>query len=125
MSELQLQGPFKFDRQGVSQALTARLPGVYAFGHTDAEGTFIIEKVGRSDDDVRRPLETSVECYSQFAFQVCASPKAAFENECRLFHNCLDVRSYVHPVGPEGSYWKCPECRILDAPGPHRLGEDA
>jgi hypothetical protein len=115
MSLTELKGPFLLTAEGVRVApLTTRAPGAYALGHTDAEGTFIVEKVGRSDKDVKEALQHFADTYQEFAFQYTASAKAAFERECDLYHNFMAGSGHVHPTRPEASYWKCPHCHLLD-----------
>jgi len=111
-----LQGPFKLTAEAVNRAVTSkRLPGAYALGHTDQEGTFVIEYIGRSNDNLRQQLDDLVvKFHGQFAFEYFSSARAAFEKECELFHAYLADGDAIHPTRPDGSYWKCPGCRALD-----------
>ena len=110
-----LQGPFRLTAEALKTNLIATLPGAYVLGHTDEQGTFIVEHVGRSDDNVKKILQDHlVEGHGQFAFNYYHTPKGAFEKECELYHDFLTTSNTVHPDRPEGSYWKCPRCRVLD-----------
>lgn len=114
MASIGLQGPFRLTAESVKVAVTATSPGAYVLANTDGQGTFIIKKVGRSDDNVRKRLQDYAECFSGFMFEYYPSAKAAFEKECDLYHNFLSARSYIHPSRPDGSYWKCAGCNIFD-----------
>jgi hypothetical protein len=114
MASTGLNGPFLLTAESVRVIVTAKSPGAYALGKTDAQGTFIIEKVGRSDDNVKKRLQDYAECFSGFMFVYCSSAKPAFAKECDLYHHFLSVKSYPHPSRPDHSYWKCPWCNIFD-----------
>ena len=114
MSSIELKGPFLLTAEKVKVAVTAVLPGAYVLGHTDDAGTFIVEKVGRSDDNLKKTLQDQVECFSEFRFEHFHSAKAAFEKECDLYHNFMVEMDYVHPTRLDGSYWKCPHCGVFD-----------
>jgi hypothetical protein len=110
-----LQGPFKLTAESVNITVTGKLPGAYVLGHTDEQGTFIVEYVGRSSDNVKKALQDHlVDGHRQFAFECYLSPKGAFEKECELHHDHMAVIGIPHPDRPEGSYWKCPRCNALD-----------
>ncbi len=114
LSTIGLKGPFRLNAETLRVTALAKLPGAYMLGHTNDEGTFIVEKIGRSDADLKETLQNYTECYSQFSFEHFHSAKAAFEKECDLYHNLMVGASYIHPARPEGSYWKCPHCKELD-----------
>jgi hypothetical protein len=120
-----LRGPFDLTKHGVEAAVDQRSPGAYALGRTNEVGTFVISFVGRADSDLgARLLEhVAVEWYPHFKAVYCATPNAAFEKECSLFHDfgqrALDNKT--HPAPPPNSTWQCPRCRVFalaDGAGP-------
>jgi hypothetical protein len=49
--------------------------------------------------------------YTHFRFSYAASAQAAFEQECRNYHDfggSYGLDNERHPVPPEGESWKCP-----------------
>ena len=109
-----LKGPFLLTAERVNITVASRLPGAYALGHTDDEGTFVVDTIGRSDNNLKKTLADQVDGRSQFKFEYFHSAKAAFEKECDLFHDFTMVLTQDHPTRLEGSYWKCPHCNALD-----------
>ena len=115
MSPKGLEGPFTLTAETVKIAVTAKFPGVYALGHSDMNGTFIVESVGRSNENLQEPLQyLAAEFGGEFSYQYSASAKEAFEKECELHHEFLATTDAVHPNRVEGSYWKCPRCNVFD-----------
>jgi hypothetical protein len=116
MEFTELKGPYLLtaERLRIMGLTTRALPGVYALGHTDEEGTFIVESVGRSDENLREKLQDHAGRYKNFAFEFCHSAKDAFEKECDLCHNFMVEMDFVHPNRLLGSYWKCPHCNVSD-----------
>lgn len=115
MASSGLRGPYTLSSTGVDGAVTRTAPGAYALGAI-RENTFYISYVGRSDGDVGGRLKQHVGHYRQFKFDFFASPKAAFEKECNLFHDfgATSLDNKVHPARPQGSGWKCPRCSVFD-----------
>lgn len=50
--------------------------------------------------------------YTHFEFSYASSPRAAFEGECRTYHDCGgsygSLDNMRHPAPPEGEPWVCP-----------------
>ena len=107
-----LRGPFPLTENGINQNVTRQSPGAYALGRSK-EDTFHINYVGRSDSDVASRLRDHVGKQSQFKYEYYASEKAAFEKECRLYHDFYPPGNKNHPGRPAGSGWKCPMCNIF------------
>jgi len=58
-------------------------------------------------------LKKWVGSYKEFKFSCASSPKAAFEKECKNYHDfggsgSLDNK--IHPDRPKNSSWQCPYC---------------
>jgi hypothetical protein len=118
MASLGMKGPYQLTSKKIDDEVTQTSPGNYALGYTKDDGTFIVEYVGRSDSDVNDRLHDWVDSkYKKFKYSYASSPKAAFEKECKNYHDFgesekLDNKS--HPDRPSGSGWKCPECDVFD-----------
>ena len=88
-------------------------PGAYALGRASND-TFYVDYVGRADVDVAARLKQwlATKKYTHFKFEYYSSPKAAFEKECRLYHDWKPqgLDNEIHPDRPNGTDWKCPIC---------------
>jgi len=117
MASLGMEGPYAFTSAKIDQVMTKKSPGNYALGYTKDEGTFIVQYVGRSDVDVNQELKARLDSkYEKFKYSYATSPKAAFEKECRNFHDfggSDKLHNKHHPARPSGTNWKCPVCSIF------------
>lgn len=112
MASLEMEGPFPLDVANIDKNVTRTEPGNYALGYLD-EKVFRVKYVGRSDDDLNDRLKDHVGNYKHFKYSYATSPKAAFEKECRNFHDFGEVKKLdndIHPDRPDGAAWKCPVC---------------
>lgn len=110
-----LNGPYSLTSSGVSANVTKTSPGAYALGSLKEDDTFVVSYVGRSDDDVAgRLLQHVPERYTHFKYDYFSSAKAAFEKECRLYHDFDPPDNKVHPARPKNANWSCPVCTIFD-----------
>jgi len=116
MATLDMNGPFRLNNETIDAQVTRTSPGNYALGDKNERGTFLVDYVGRSDDDVNGRLKKWVGKTSEplFKFSYATSPKAAFEKECRNYHDFSPPSNTDHPDRPKGSDWKCPVCRKFD-----------
>lgn len=118
MASLEMNGPYQLTSNKVDEEVTRTSPGNYALGYTKDDGTFIVQYVGRSDSDVNdRLYDWEDTKYKKFKYSYASTAKAAFEKECKNYHDFgesekLDNES--HPDRPNGSDWKCPVCNIFD-----------
>ncbi len=111
-----MDGPFSLNCETIDREVTCTKPGNYALGYLNDKGVFIVKYVGRADSDVNGRLKAHVtEGYPLFKFKYATSPKAAYEKECKNFHDFggdkgrLDNK--IHPDLPnESKNWKCPIC---------------
>ena len=129
MDPLNMQGPYNLDTKTIDRIVTHQSPGNYILGYSNSQNAFIAQYVGRSDLDVGIELKARLSSlkYKKFKFSYADSPKAAFEKDCRLFHElggsgCL--QNERHPVQPAGMHWNCPVCKIYDSPLLAALSED-
>lgn len=114
-----MKGPYRLTSSKIDEVVTRTSPGNYALTRRELNnGTFIVNYVGRSDDDVGGRLKnwaSGSNAYKMFKFSYASSPKAAFEKECGNYHDfggksTLDNEN--HPQRPKGTSWKCPKCSI-------------
>ena len=105
-------GPYGLSTKNIDVAVVRTSPGAYALGRMNTAGEFVVEYVGRSDDDVNARLKTHAATgkYSAFKADYTATMKAAFEWECRMFHDFPGLDNAIHPARPAGSNWTCPRC---------------
>lgn len=93
--------------------------GNYALGHRNEKGTFIVKYVGRSDTDLNARLKQHADAgkHKEFKFSYAGTAKAAFETECRNFHDFGETEKLansIHPDRPKGENFECPCCTIFD-----------
>ncbi len=117
MATSRLRGPFTLTTLGVQKAVTRTSAGAYGLGHTrQTDNVFIIEYVGRSDDDVcARLLKWAPAKYLQFKYEYYDSSLAAYRKECDLFHDFSGMGSLdneVHPAKPANSNLRCARCGV-------------
>lgn len=112
-----LDGPYKLSEEKIDEIITETKLGVYVLGHINNRGVFIVEYVGRSDDDLNDRLHDWVGEYEQFKATYYNSAKKAFEKECGIYHDFGEkekLDNEVHPDRPDNSNWECPMCDIFD-----------
>lgn len=118
MASLKMNGPYLLNKDKIDEVVTETSAGIYALGYVNEKGTFIVKYVGRADSDVNARLKQHVgEKYKQFKYSYATSPKAAFEKECRNYHDFGGSKSLdnkIHPDRPKNSSWKCPCCDTFD-----------
>lgn len=118
MATLNMNGPYVLTRTKVDEIVTRSSPGNYALGYVNDENVFIVQYVGRADSDVAARIKQHVgERYKRFKFSYATSPKAAFEKECKNYHDFggnWKLDNKIHPDRPAGTSWKCPCCNIFD-----------
>jgi hypothetical protein len=100
MSKTGLQGPYPLSFDAIDSVVRATSAGVYALGHTDAQGRFAINHVGRSDSDLRARLLDCIGSEKLFKYGYSASAQTAFEKECQLFHDFSPPGNRLHPSRP-------------------------
>ncbi len=109
---LGMLGPYPFTTAKIDETVTKKSPGNYALGYVNDEDTFVVQYVGRSDCDLNQELKDRLTTkYKSFKYSYADSPKAAYEKECRNYHDfggseLLDNK--VHPAKPEGVTCSCP-----------------
>jgi hypothetical protein len=119
MATLDLEGPWDFTPETINTVVTQTSAGNYALGYLNEHGIFIVKYVGRSDDDLHDGLHGWVGTpgYTYFKASYAPTAEAAFEKQCRNYHDfgeSLKLDNGCHPEAPLGSPWRCPVCDIFD-----------
>ena len=116
MASLEMQGPYPLTGTKIDEEVLRTSPGNYALGDM-RDDTFTVRYVGRSDADVNTHLHEWVgvpdSAYKRFKFSYASSVKAAFEKECRNYHDFGGsdrLNNERHPARPDGTIWKCRVC---------------
>ena len=115
MASLDMIGPFHLDSEEVRKQVTKVSPGNYAFGVSKEDG-FYVKYVGRSDSNVRQEIIDRMPSYPQcshFKYSYAASEKAAFEKECKNYHDfgeSKELLNKIHPDQPDDTNYHCPIC---------------
>ncbi|MBA7669158.1 hypothetical protein ES703_77286 [subsurface metagenome] len=116
MPRLNMNGPYRLTVEKIDEVVTRESPGNYALGRVD-KNSFIVSYVGRSDDDLNGRLKYWVgKKYKHFKFSYATSRKAAFEKECKNFHDFGELEKLDnehHPDRPDGTDWQCPVCDVF------------
>lgn len=108
MASTGLNGPYALTAEVIDRVVTRTSPGAYALGRVDADGVFRVGYVGRSDSNVGDRLHDHVGKYAKFKYGYHNTAKAAFDKECRLYHDFNPPGNDVHPSAPRGADWDCP-----------------
>lgn len=114
MVEIELFGPYLLNKEGIDYnvILFGEDVGVYVLGNTGRDGVFRIEHVGRAAKNLVRKLYEHEGIYKEFKFKFFVSEKAAFEFECKIFHQLKPRDTFKHPLRPAGSRSGCPVCGL-------------
>jgi len=119
IASLDMKGPYDLTTQKIDELITKNSLGNYALGYVSGSA-YIVKYVGRSDDDVNDRLKKWVgknKNYKKFKFSYATSPKAAFEKECKNYHDfggSKKLDNEKHPERPDNTDWKCPLCNTFE-----------
>jgi hypothetical protein len=113
MATLRMCGPYALHANLIDALVGQTSPGNYALGHTDDAGAFRVWFVGRSDSDLNARVHQHLGRCDQFKFSYATSPKAAFDKECKNYHDFNPPGNNGHPATPEGTNWTCPRCQVF------------
>lgn len=104
------------DSEAIDQQVTTTSAGNYALGYSFND-TFYVKYVGRADSNLNQRLKNWEGKYDEFKFSYATSPKTAFDEECRNYHDFGgkdELDNDIHPDRPNNSSWKCPKCNVFD-----------
>lgn len=113
MPSLNMQGPYQLSPTEIDRVVPKENIGNYALGYTRGDEVFIVRYVGRSDSCVNSRLKHWEGKYAQFKWSSAQSVRAAFEKECKNFHDFGGLEALDnerHPDSPNGTTLKCPFC---------------
>lgn len=105
-----MNGPYELSFDSLERVLPKAKQGIFTLGYVDHEGRFRVQSVGRDDYDLRARLCELIGSSAMFKFAVMRDARAAFEQECELFHDLRPPSSIIHPGRPVGTDWQCPRC---------------
>lgn len=107
-----MKGPFEIDTETIDGEVSETSAGNYALGKKNDNGGLTVHYVGRSDDDLNDRLNDYVDhnIYTHFKYSYAGNPKAAFEEECRNYHDWKKLDNDIHPRRPKGKDYQCPNC---------------
>ncbi len=123
---LDMDDTYAFTREWIDEVVPEGYAGCYVLGNASGQ-RFEAKFVGRSDSDLHKELmaqkvtgsHSAPDQFRYFKYGLARSAQAAFEIECRVYHesggtDSLDNKS--HPDRPKRSEWKCPveDCHELD-----------
>ncbi|MFO7675334.1 MAG: hypothetical protein R6X12_03340 [bacterium] len=109
-----MKGPYRLSPEELNRVLPRPHPGNFAIGYRRDDGRFVVRYVGRSDSDLNRTLrEQETDGSTWFAWSYAPSEKAAFDKECRNYHDfgeSAGLENEEHPLPPGQTRWHCPVC---------------
>lgn len=118
MASLNMSGPFPLNEREIDQNIRKKIPGNYAYGFLNNDERFVVQYVGRSDDDLNSRIKHGIGRYKMFKYSYANDSKEAFEKECLNYHDfggeegILDNK--IHPDRPKGTDYNCPVCDIFE-----------
>jgi hypothetical protein len=87
-----------------------KTPGCYVLDRSSS-GPFEVYYTGRADYDLEERLCSWVGSgYLYFKFLSLPDRKAAYEMECKVYHNLSPIDNKVHPDAPDNTSYACPRC---------------
>ena len=108
MAETGLFGAYKFTQDNIDKYCATAGIGVYALDKTK-DGNFTVAYVGRSDSDLPGRLAKHLgKGYQYFKYGYFETTLAAFERECRIYHDFNPPDNDIHPDAPDGTSYTCP-----------------
>ena len=94
----------------IEEIITNTSPGAFVLDMSSSQFKGLY--VGRSDEDIKEQLKKHTNSkYKWFKFVYASTPKSAFENECKMWHDFEPPDNKGHPNRPSETDWKCPRCK--------------
>lgn len=118
MASLNMVGPFLLNEKEIDIQIKKGIPGNYAYGYLNDNERFVVQYVGRSDENLNSRIRHGIGQYKMFKYSYARNMKEAFEKECQNYHDFGGdeglLYNKIHPDRPEGSDYECPVCDIYD-----------
>lgn len=105
-----LHGPHPLSNAGIDSAVRGVGPGAYALGEIASNGNFVVNYVGRSDENLNDRLKDHVGNYQTFKYGFFQNAEGAYRKECAMYHDFSPSGNSVHPARPKGSQFTCSVC---------------
>jgi hypothetical protein len=87
-----------------------KAPGCYVLDRSTTAG-FEVHYTGRADYDLTDRLSDYINTgYRYFKFLELPNRQAAYEMECKVYHNLKPVDNRIHPDVPDRTSYTCPFC---------------
>ncbi|MBU0634800.1 MAG: hypothetical protein KKB82_05360 [Candidatus Omnitrophica bacterium] len=115
MASLGMNGPYVLSPDKINEVVTKKSAGNFALGYI-ADIDFIVRYIGRADEDLNAILQAWIFRKSDcifFKFLCADSSRAAFEKECRNYHDFgenMGLSNEKHPQRKDDTDWKCLAC---------------
>jgi len=122
MASLNMGISYSLTYEEIDRVVADNRIGNYAYGYLNAQGTFIVKYVGRSDTNLKERIKHGIEdmekdssCrFERFKFSYATTAKEAYEKECRNYHDFGGTEGLLinknHPDKPAGYIGSCPIC---------------
>ena len=118
MAYLDMKGPCTLTKDEIQKVIRKKTPGNFALGYVDEHNIFVVQYIGRADEDLRVELYKWVgNGYRDFKFSMTNNHKFAFLKECKNYHEFGEsnkLKNSIHPKRKAGSDWLCPICDIYN-----------
>lgn len=110
MATLNMLGPYPLTQDDINLRIPDKRIGNYAYGFINERGAFVVQYVGRSDNDLKIRIQHGIGSYKLYKYSLAKSVKEAFEKECRNYHDFggnAKLDNLIHPAKPEGTEYTC------------------
>ena len=110
MASLGLHGTHNLTNEEIDLHVSKTGIGCYALGYVNTDNTFVVQRVGRSDNNLNKRLHNYVpeQKYTKFKFGFVDTVKDGFEHECKMWHDFSPGDNPNHPDKPNDTNYPCP-----------------
>ena len=110
-----MEGPYPLQVTEINRRADDLRPGIYALGSYE-QGVFRVKRIGRFSANMSGNLYRWLGLYSRFRFKIVPDTRAAFIEECSLWHECGGEEGLLdnpaHPSSGPGQLLACPVCGL-------------
>ncbi len=110
MPSTRLHGPYLLTSEGIDTHVDQVGIGAYALGYVGTDGTFHVQRIGRSDDNLNNRLHQylPLKKYRTYKYGFLGTSKECYEYECKIWHAFRPKNNPNHPDTPDGTNYPCP-----------------